>query len=233
MLRDIIKKRYSGRVWSDKPVIQEKIDYIVDCALSAPSKQCLYPYELHVITDSKSGKEFKDYLFWNDTWCEGGLRANPEGVYSKNKRYNGQYRAPVLLVWADRNPDLTVSPESKSFHKKESWTLEQAMIDATVSSSFAMLAAEEQGLQTSFGRCHSAEWKNSVLGAGVKEFYIAVGIGYAPVDPNDPQQDMLVAVERDGEVDGFDTKNMDQSWPVERHSQRDHIPTRDQLLKIV
>jgi hypothetical protein len=233
VIRDLVNNRYSGRVWEDKPISQEKIDYIVDCALNAPSKQCLYPWELHVITDSKAGKEFKDYLFWNDTWCENGLRANPNGVYSKNKRYNGQYRAPVLLVWTDRNPDLSVSPESPAFHKKESWATEQALIDSTVSSSFAMLAAEEQGLQTSFGRCHSVEWRNSVLGKGNKEFYIAVGIGYAPVDPNDPGEDMLVGVERNGVVDGFDTKNMNQNWPLERHSQRNHIPSRDELVKVV
>lgn len=234
MIRDLVNNRYSGRVWNLKrPIDQEKIDYIVDCAIKAPSKQCMYPYELHVITNSKQGKRFKSNLFWHDTWCADGLRANPKQIDSKDKRYNGQYRAPILLVWTDRNPDLSISPESPAFQRKEPWAREQAIIDATVSSSFAMLAAEEQGLQTSFGRCHSEFWNKSVLGKGKKEFFIAVGIGYAPVNPNDPGEDMLVPVERDGEVDGYDTKNMNQSWPVERHSQRNHIPSRDELVKVV
>ena len=172
MLKDIIYNRYSGRIWDEKSVDQKQISYILDCALKAPSKQCMYPYEIHVITDSQEGKDFKEFLFWNDTWCADGLRANPEQVYSTDKRYNGQYRAPVLLCWTNRTPDLNISNESIAFKNKEDWAREQALVDATVSSSFAMLAAEELGLQTSFGRCHTEIWKNSVFGKDEKELYM-------------------------------------------------------------
>lgn len=233
MIKDLVNNRYSGRIWENKPILQEKIDYIVDCALKAPSKQCLYPWQLHVITDSRAGKQFKDNLFWNDTWCTiNGGRTPPDEIDSKDKRYNGQYRAPVLLVWTDRNPDSKISKDSLNFQKKENWSQIQAIVDATVSSSFAMLAAEEQGLQTSFGRCHPEKIENSVLGND-KKFYIAVGIGYAPINPNDPGEHMLTPIKRNGEIDGFETKNMDQNWPVKNHSQRNHIPSRDHLLQII
>jgi nitroreductase len=223
-IKDLINARYSARIWDKKPVSQEKIDYILHCAYKAPSKQCLYPYEIVAITDSPKGKAFKDELYWNDTWCSDGIRA--ESPKSKNKRYNGQYKAPLLLCWVNRDP----------FIRKEEWMEEQAIVDATVSSSFAMLAAEEQGLQTCFGKCHSIEWNNSLFGKEDKKFYIAVGIGYASEveeDYNDPSLDMLIPVERDGEIDGYDTKNLPQHWSINKHTRRKDTPEYEEIVKYI
>jgi nitroreductase len=236
MLRNIIDNRYSGRIWDKEVPGKTQLDYILDCAYKAPSKQSLYPYEIHVITNSKKGRKFKDFLFWQNTWCSSKGRIKDKT--SLNKKYNGQYRAPILLCWTNRAvTNMHTHADAKLFqggasnlHDNEH---EQALVDATVSASFAMLAAEEQGLQTSFGRCHQEEWNKSVFGTD-KRFYMAVGIGYATASPSESHPNdggMLTPIVRDGVADGWETKNLAQDYNGPHL--RDGRPARDALIKFV
>ena len=222
MIQDLINNRYSARKWLDKSIEQEKINYIIDCAYNAPSKQSLYPWTLYVLDESPKCKEFKDWLFWNDTWCYKGQRLAEQGQHSNDKRFNGQYKAPLLLLWAHRN--LTNTEEDYS-----QWIQQRNLIDITVSSSFALLAAEELGLRTCFGKCHSVEYTDTFLDKGTVNVGLALGIGYAEDDDNNDI--MLFPVTKDNQVQGYDTKNLNQNYPVYKHSTRKNKPDKNKLVR--
>ena len=101
MLREILGKRFTAKWWSDKPIEQEKLDYILDCAYSAPSKNGKYNYEIFVLGDSEKSNQIKQWLYWENTYCIGGerLREGPIG----HRRYNGQVLAPTVLVWVAKH----------------------------------------------------------------------------------------------------------------------------------
>jgi len=221
MLRDIIKKRYSARFFENTDIEKSKIDYVLDCALSAPSKQSVYPYKIFVLGNSKRANKFKNWLFWNDTWCVDGVRADPLEIDSKEKRFNGQYRAPLLLLWAHRNV-------SKKHLELYEW---QNLMDMSVSASFAMLGAEEQGLATCFGNCHSPEFNNTILGKGSIKIGLALGIGYATA--SDKNHTILTPVKKGKIVQGYDTTNVGQDYPLPMHNVRKNKPDSDILLTYI
>jgi nitroreductase len=232
MLKDIIKNRYSARTWLPTSIEQEKINYILNCAVHAPSKQSLYPWKIYVLGENSNSKSFKEWLFWENTWCVNGERANPSDKESQNKRFNGQYRAPLLLLWTHR----ALSEET---HKNENYwksylpyQQEQDLIDMTVSASFAMLAAEELGLRTCFGRCHEYEFTNTILDEGTVKMGIALGIGYAE-DDNNHNNRMLDPVIRNDRLEGYETKNLSQSFPIKYHNIRQKKPNISNLIKII
>lgn len=216
MILDLLNKRYSARTFTDKSIEQEKIDYILNCAYTAPSKQCNYNWTLYVLDESPKCKEFKEWLFWEDTWCVNGERTAEKDRNSNEKRFNGQYRSPLLLMWALRG---TVSNPMRL-----------DIMDITVSASFAMLAAEEQGLRTCFGRCQSTSYKNTILGQDKVNVILSVGIGYAETDDTLP---MVYPIEKNSILQGYETKNLSQNYPVEHHTRRKRKPPKDQLIKYI
>ena len=227
MLKDIIKKRYSAKFFSNNLIEQEKIDYILDCALNAPSKQSLYPYQILVLHNSSAAIDFKNYLFWNDTWTNNNSRINGYKRTAKNTRFNGQYRAPLVFLYAHRIPtNLTFTPGDINTNRD---VLDS--IDMTVSASFAMLAAEEQGLQTCFGKCHSDEYVNTVLGTGSVRIGLALGIGYATVRNNKSMSRPVY--DNKNRLQGYDTANIDQTFPIKSHNVRRNKPNIDKLYRYI
>lgn len=223
MLRDIIKNRYSARTFLDREIEQDKIDYILECATTAPSKQGLYPYKIFVLGTSEEAQKIKDWLFWENTWCVNGLRAVPEDKDSTNKRFNGQYKAPLVLVYVAYPPDAVenhVHPDYlKDFLKNSK---DKINTDATVSASFAMLAAEEQGLRTCFGKCHDEKLVSEKLGLKSKAV-IVVGMGYAE-DYTEEVEYMGQEVYKDNILQGYQPKNLPQNTVVPDHYDRQRKP---------
>jgi len=208
MLRDIIKNRYSARTFLDIEIEQDKINYILDCATHAPSKQCHYPYYISVLKDSEKSKNIKEWLYWQNTWCVDKIRANPTEINSERKRFNGQYKAPLVLVWS----------RDKEFDK------DNALADIMVSASFAMLAAEEQGLATCFGRCHDDK-QLSIKLETQHPSKIALGIGYA--ETNDLADELWFPVIKDKKVQGFEHENVSQNYPLDKHLSRQQKPSKE------
>lgn len=229
MLKNIIENRYSARNFDNIPIKEEKIQYILECALDAPSKQSLYPYKIFVLGNSKKATKFKNWLFWHDTWCADGVRADKENKTPKNTRYNGQYNAPLLFLYTYRElNDLKYIPGDLRDNNRDP---RQNLIDMTVSASFAMLAAEEQGLRTCFGNCHNYEYIDTVLGAGSIKIDLALGIGYASSVPN--HRRMLNPINKKKKLQGYDTNNLEQSYPIEMHNVRQNKSAVDKLFKFI
>jgi nitroreductase len=230
MIKDIINNRYSARMFTNTIIEQNKINYILDCALNAPSKQSVYPYKILVLGNSKRATKFKKWLFWKDTWCSNGVRAKKENKTPDNTRFNGQYKAPLLFLYAYREPNnLTHIPIEYSNYE---WMKDAALIDMTVSASFAMLAAEEQGLRTCFGRCHSHELVNTILGKGSIKVGMALGMGYA--NSVDNTSVMITPItNKSGSLQGYDTNNLEQTYPIENHNVRQNKPNIDELFKFI
>ena len=57
---DLCRHRRSIRKYLDKPVEQEKIDYMLRCALMSPSGKRLNPWEFYVLTDREALLKLKD-----------------------------------------------------------------------------------------------------------------------------------------------------------------------------
>jgi len=223
MLKDIIKNRYSARTFLDRDIEQEKIDYILECATHAPSKQGLYPYKIYALGASQKSKEIKDWLFWEDTWCVNGKRAQEQDKDSNNKRFNGQYKAPLVLVYVASPPESVENHVDKDYLKDflKSEIYKVAM-DASISASFAMLAAEEQGLKTCFGKCHDDKQLAEKLGVKSKAV-VVVGMGYAEDYTGD---DIYLSDEvyKDDILVGYQPKNLPQTADVVDHYDRQRKP---------
>lgn len=230
MIKRIIDKRYSARTFCDKVISKQKTNYILHCALNAPSKQSIYPYKIYVLGNSKKAIKFKQWLFWHDTWCANGERSNTENKTPKNTRFNGQYNAPLLFLYAHRQPsNLTHIPIKQT---NRAFKNETDLIDMTVSASFAMLAAEELGLRTCFGRCHSYEYIDTVLGEGSVKIGMALGMGYA--DSVDNDSEMITPIrDATGSLQGYDTNNLKQTYPIKNHNVRQNKPKIDNLFTFV
>jgi nitroreductase len=50
---DLVKNRYSVRLYKDTPVEQEKLDYIMECARLAPSAVNFQPWRFRIITSKE------------------------------------------------------------------------------------------------------------------------------------------------------------------------------------
>lgn len=231
-LKSLIDNRYSARNFQKDSVEQSKIDYIINCALNAPSKQSLYPYNINVLGQGDESTKFKEFLFWEDSWCAPtGQRADVDFKDSDNKRFNGQYRAPLLLLWTHRLLDSNNHSNTNYWNEYNKDAEEANLVDMTVSASFAMLAAEELGLNTSFCKCHSYEYFDTVLGSHSK-VGIGLGIGYAKPDL-DHKKRMLDPVYKNQKLQGYDTKNLDQNFPIDFHSSRKRKPSKEQLVSYI
>lgn len=82
---DLAKERYSCRKFSEKIVEQEKIDKIIECALSAPTALNKQPFKIWIIKDEKvSEKLSKTTPFTYDAKIVLAVGANPEECYVRN-----------------------------------------------------------------------------------------------------------------------------------------------------
>lgn len=229
-ISEILKKRITTKTFDNIPIEQEKIDYILECATNAPSKQSLYNYKIAVLGDSGQAKEIKTWMFQSDSWCdEKGVRLGKTG----RKVLNGQYNAPLVLVWMQREKNINQIKKDKSgdgnvnidYYSKghaHHQTSESDLVDMTVSSSVAMLAAEEKGLQTGFGRCHGVDKVAEKLGYPGYKAEIVLGIGYGTDHNNEELTENhygLSVYTKKGSLLGIMSKNIPPGVPV-RHRQR-------------
>ena len=180
MLKELLEKRTTTKWWSDKIVEKDKLDYVLNCIRRTPSKQLKYNFKVLIFDESKKCKEIKDWLYWEHTCCLNKVRgAKGEGL----RRYNGQVLAPIVLAWASEKNDLEV------------------IEDIMVSSTTALLAAEEVGLNTGFNGC----LESKELGHKVGEPYVhmLLGLGYADKVDGEPMR----KVYKDGVEMGWDLSN--------------------------
>ena len=169
MLKELLEKRFTAKWWSDKPVEKEKLNYVLDCALNVPSKQCSFDYEICVLGDSEKSKEIKDWIFWENSYCIDGTRVK-EGPIG-NRRYNGQCRAPIVLAFIGKREKVSYKNDVPRIDDND------LCRDIMVSATTAMLAAEEQGLNTGFQGCMGELAIAKKLNK--KGFcYILLGMGY-------------------------------------------------------
>jgi hypothetical protein len=182
MLKDLLIRRFTAKWWDGDLVNDHSLEYILECAYLSPSKQGKYNYNIFVLGSSNKSIEFKNWLYWENTWCLDRIRGKQgEGL----KRFNGQVVAPVVLMWVAKDDN----PETRD--------------DCLVSASIAMCAALEKNLQTGFNSClgpkEIAE-KLSISGRAV----ICLGIGHAKTD----DLTMRSVYFEDTQV-GFDLSNTD------------------------
>jgi nitroreductase len=160
MLKKHLSERFTAKWWDPLPVDSGSLKYVLDCAYFAPSKQGRYNYKIYVLGDTEKSKEFKNWLYWENTWCLDKIRGKEgEGL----KRFNGQVIAPVVLMWVADND----GSETRD--------------DCLVSASVAMCAALEKGLQTGFNAClgsNEISEKLSITGKAI----VCLGLGHATPD---------------------------------------------------
>jgi hypothetical protein len=179
-VKSILKNRNTTKWWSERQVEQDKLDYVLDCIYRAPSKQLKYNFKVIIFDETKSCKDIKNWLYWEHTYCLNKIRgAKGDGL----RRYNGQVLAPIVLGWASDTNDLEV------------------IEDIMVSSTTALIAAEEVGLNTGFNGC--LESKELGKKVGYPHVHMLLGLGYA--DKIDTE--LTRKVYKDGKEVGYDLGN--------------------------
>lgn len=170
MLIEHLKNRFTAKWWDEKEVESDKLKIILESAYLAPSKNGEYKHKIIVLTDSDYGKDFKKWLYYENTWCdEKGRRAVSP---SKNKRFNGQILAPVVLIYlVEENSHSNLEDLIKKYYT-----------DTIVSATVAMCAAEELGLNTGFNSTLGGKEVSKKLGYENMIATISLGIGYASSD---------------------------------------------------
>ena len=231
----LLQQRYTTKLWQDTPVTDAQLDYVLQCAYLAPSKMAHHSHKIVALTNSVQGREIKDWLFYEHTWAWDGYPAYdiPVGHHSTDARdYNGQYRAPVVLIWLSELKDARRVTVQKQI--RDEWVqytvgtpdAYQQRSDIYISATTAMLAAEEQGLRTGYGVCHHQKMVAERLGMPSYHAVVAMGMGY-PADTADSEVPVLDA---DGCQLGLCVPNTPPGQP---HWNRDDKPTQTQMIKVI
>ena len=169
MLLDHLRNRYTAKWWDPIPLEDEKTKAIIECAYLAPSKQGNYDFEIAVLTDSPVGKEFKQWLYWDNTACLDKVRGKPgEGL----RRYNGQVLAPVVMIWLAKQFDQTVNDYNENEFLRTN-------NDCIISATMAMCQAEELGVNTGFCGCIGGQEIADRLNKPKLTAVVSMGFGYA------------------------------------------------------
>jgi nitroreductase len=195
MLYDYLKTRFTAKWWDPAPLEQDKLDLILKCAHSAPSKQGHYDYEIFVITDSNEGQQFKQWMYWENTACLNKVvNASGPGL----RRYNGQVLAPILLIWLAKKFDTLTNSYGES-----EWL--RTNNDCMISATMAMCQAAELEVNTGFCGCMIGHQVASKLNKPNHEAVISVGFGYATPDKETSRK----VYDQNGTEKGFDLSNTD------------------------
>jgi nitroreductase len=216
VLADHLKNRFTAKWWDPKSVEDSKLEAILECAYQAPSKQGHYDFEIVVLTDSPEGKEFKEWLYWENTACLNMVRGAPGTGF---RRYNGQVLAPVVIVWLAKK-----FPPAKNPYGESDWL--RTNNDCIISSTMAMCQAEEIGISTGFcGTLGGTEIADR-LGKPDKIAVISVGFGYAT-----PDKLARRPVFKNGATVGFDLSNTSPS--IRTLENRKNRPTKISMINYV
>jgi hypothetical protein len=216
ILADHLKNRFTAKWWDNVPLEDSKIETILECAYQAPSKQGYHEFEIHVITDSVEGKQFKEWLYYDNTACLDKVRGK-QGI--GKRRYNGQVLAPVVMIWLAKN-----HPESTSPYVESNWL--RTNNDCIVSSTMAMCQAEELGVRTGFCGCMGGREVADKLNRPDHTAVISIGFGYAT-----PDELIGRKVYKDGVEIGFDLSNTASN--IRTAENRYRRPTKDSIVKFM
>ena len=239
-IKQLLSERYTTKLWQNTPVNESILNYVLDCAYLTPSKMAHHSHKIVAITDSAEGKKIKDWLFYEHTWAWDGHPAYdiPVGHQSDEDRdYNGQYRAPVVLIWLSELKNARrivvqkeVDGQIQQYNVSTPDAYQQRS-DIYISATAAMLAAEEQGLRTGYGVCHHNKMVAEHLGMPSYCAVVAMGMGYAADDLAAECGGFSVPVLNDqGERLGFCVANTPPGAP---HWNRDDKPTQPQMIKVI
>jgi nitroreductase len=215
-LHNYLENRFTAKWWKDEPLKLDKVETILECAYQAPSKQGYHEFEIHVITDSPEGKEFKEWLYYENTACLDKVRAKP-GVGLR--RYNGQVLAPVVMIWLAKNYSVTPNPYGES-----DWL--RTNNDCIISSTMAMCQAEELGVRTGFCGCIGGREIADRLNKPNHTAVISIGFGYAT-----PDNMLGRKVYKDDIEIGFDLSNTVSS--IRTAENRRRRPTKQSMIKFM
>lgn len=231
----LLQQRYTTKLWLDTPVTAAQLDYVLQCAYLAPSKMAHHSHKIVAITNSVQGRAIKDWLFYEHTWAWDGYPAYdiPTGHTSTEARdYNGQYHAPVVLIWLSELKNAQRVTVQKQIHNQLlQYTVctpdaYQQRNDIYISATTAMLAAEEQGLRTGYGVCHDHKMVAARVGMPSHYAVLAMGMGSATIST-----DLEVPVLNDqGEPLGFCVPN---TPPGAAHWNRDDRPSFQSMMQII
>jgi hypothetical protein len=213
MLVDHLTNRFTAKWWEATSIESDKVEAITQAAYLSPSKQGLYEFEIVALTESDFGKEFKQWLYWENTACLNKVRgAQGPGL----RRFNGQVLAPMVMIWLGKRYG-----KDPNIYGETNWS--RVRDDCIISSTMAMCQAEELGVQTGFcGSIGGIDIANR-LGKQDKVAEIVVGFGYANADPYFQRR-----VYKDGVVVGFDLSNTD---PTKRTAEnRKNRPAKDTMI---
>ena len=224
MLKDVLKKRYTTKWWDSKPVKMEDINNIISVAYNAPSKQGYSDYQIHVITDSEEGKKFKEWLYWDNTYCIDESLYNRNENSGKLKRFNGQVLAPVVIIWLakkfDANKIIKINPYNEDNHTR-------TMNDCMVSATMALCQAEELGLKTGFCGCLKGQEVADKLGQSGYFAVISLGIGHATISET---PESISVFDKNGNKVCFDLANFDPKF-VKKNTTRNKRLSIEQVIK--
>jgi len=219
MLVEYLRTRYTAKWWNDQIVETEKLNAIIECAYLAPNKQGNYDFKIVVLTDSIEGKEFKQWLYWENTACLDKVRGK-EGPGLR--RYNGQVIAPIVMIWLARQFDQPINDyEENEFLRANN--------DCIVSATMAMCQAAELQVSTGFCGCLGGREIADRLNMINSTAIISVGFGYATSD-TDPVISAAKVYKDNVEV-GFDLKNFDAS--IRNIHTRDKRPIMDNMITYI
>jgi len=175
MIENLFNSRHTCRTYTDTPVCEEHTNLIIESAKKAPSKNCIFPYRIAAYTQSNEGKAAKEHLYrnvcttiWNikkdDMLSYDFDRSKVQTSTIKMVQCLRQIKSPLTLQFIgkfvdDKNSKNLFFDNAKNF---PSYTISEAMKnenleaiarvirDVTIAGSWAQLAAQELGYDTSF-----------------------------------------------------------------------------------
>lgn len=205
-MKTLLENRFTAKWWDyTKHIESSTLKELYECIQLAPSKNGKYDFTIYAFGDSAESNEFKQWLYWENTYCLDTVRGK-EGPGLK--RYNGQVIAPLVLMW--------VAKENKIDTRH----------DCIVSSTVAMLSAESLGLQTGFNGCigdTEIMAKLNITGMPI----MTLGIGYASEFDSIEHREVFDA---EGNHVGSDIGNLE---PGRTSETRVKTPTVNNLFKII
>lgn len=234
LVKKILQERFTTTVWSDDPVPQEDLQYVLDCAYIAPSKQCVGPDKCIAITNSPKGLEFKKWITENIVQYD--LEGKVNGKHIKAKYLNGQYTAPILLAWLVNNDSTQIIPKinGEEVVSAETPSRSERGHDCFVAATCAMFAAQERGLNTGFASCDLRNIPEVAekLGYPDHQVIVTLGVGYAADTSNMEKIDPAVVVRKRSDDILYVVGN--NILPGQPHFHRDHLKrSYDQIIQIL
>jgi nitroreductase len=175
MITDLFNSRKTTRVFNQDPLPTSDVQQIIDAALLAPSKNCIFPYRIEAYTQSELGRACKQHIYRNVCQTEWDIAVDEMPYYDFDRtnittpnihmfQVLDQLRAPIVLAFIGEFID-DQSSEDGFFSDRESlerFTLSQAISsgdtetvvriirDTMLACSWAQSVAQELGYDTAF-----------------------------------------------------------------------------------